>query len=188
MPLRMVADATARMVGVGDDEAYRRRLTVLLSNFVRDVARYFNHADRPASVRAYLADSIIAYQPRVVIAHSLGSVVAYETFHEYPHLNVEALVTVGSPLALPGAIFDRLMPAPSRESGKGIGLTNVLSWINLADIGDIVAIPRSLHRYFVGLSPEKDFEINMGFARVHGFSHYLRSASVGMVVHSLVGL
>ena len=35
------------------------------------------------------------------MAHSLGTVVAYEALHAHPGLHVYLLVTLGSPLALP---------------------------------------------------------------------------------------
>ncbi len=38
------------------------------------------------------------------MAHSLGTVVAYETLHVHLDLHVYLLVTVGSPLALAGAV------------------------------------------------------------------------------------
>ena len=37
------------------------------------------------------------------MAHFLGTVVAYEALHVHPDLHVYLLVTLGSPLALPGA-------------------------------------------------------------------------------------
>ena len=38
------------------------------------------------------------------MAHFLGTVVAYEALHVHLDLHVYLLVTLGSPLALPGAI------------------------------------------------------------------------------------
>ena len=35
------------------------------------------------------------------MAHSLGTVMAYEALHAHPDLHVYLLVTLGSPLALP---------------------------------------------------------------------------------------
>ena len=39
--------------------------------------------------------------PTRVMAHSLGTVMAYEALHAHPGLHVYLLVTLGSPLALP---------------------------------------------------------------------------------------
>lgn len=50
--------------------------------------------------------------PRIVMAHSLGSAVAYEALHAHPELRPELFLTLGSPLALPRAVFHRLCPTP----------------------------------------------------------------------------
>ncbi|MFC8670895.1 serine peptidase [Streptomyces sp. NPDC057199] len=104
----------------------------------REVAAYLRGPARQ-QVRSRVAETIAAQQPTVVIAHSLGSVVAYETLWENPELSVDLLVTLGSPLALPHAVFPRLQPAPINEKGKRP--PNVARWVNLADPGDLVAIP-----------------------------------------------
>jgi hypothetical protein len=64
---------------------------------------------------------------RVLLGHSLGSVVAYEALCANPDWPVRALVTVGSPLGIPTLIFDRLRPPPtervSGQPGSGDGIT-----------------------------------------------------------------
>jgi hypothetical protein len=184
LPLRLICDALARSVGRSHDHSYQRRLTRLLANFVRDTARYLNHATRRDAVRQHIATTISQHQPQIVIAHSLGSVVTYETLHACPELRVDLLITVGSPLALPGAIFDRLHPTPSPNlhHGKGTCPPSVENWVNLADIGDPIAIPRPLHARFHGLRPDDDREISIGFASMHAFAHYLRSAAISHVL------
>src|SRR5262249_35142203 len=84
-----------------------------------EVARYLAAEDAPARTRAreHVATSIAERQARIVIAHSLGTVVAYEALHTHPELNVDLLVTLGSPLALPGAVFPRLHPRLALEPG-----------------------------------------------------------------------
>ncbi|GLZ38743.1 hypothetical protein Acsp05_23670 [Actinokineospora sp. NBRC 105648] len=47
-----------------------------------------------------MVETIQAHQPDVVIAHSLGSVVAYEALWN-SGATVDLLITLGSPLALP---------------------------------------------------------------------------------------
>ncbi len=84
-----------------------------------EVARYLATDDAPARTQAreHVATTIAERQARVVIAHSLGTVVAYETLHAHPDLEVDLLVTLGSPLALPDAIFPRLQPRPAHGGG-----------------------------------------------------------------------
>ena len=78
----------------------------------------------------------------VVIAHSLGSVVTYETLWAHPQQRVDLLITLGSPLAMPDVIFDKLHPVP--EHRKGQRPPGVRRWINIAEPGDVIAIPRPL--------------------------------------------
>lgn len=108
----------------------------------REVHAYLKDPDGPArsAARARVTDAIEAGRPRVVIAHSLGSVVAYEALWARPDLTVDLLVTLGSPLALPHAILPRLRPAP--VDGRGARPPGVARWVNLADPGDIVAVPK----------------------------------------------
>jgi len=54
----------------------------------------------------------VSNDTRVVVGHSLGSVVAYEALCAHPEWPVRALVTLGSPLGIRNLVFDRLVPAP----------------------------------------------------------------------------
>ena len=51
------------------------------------------------------------------MAHFRGTVGAYEALHAHPGLHLYLLVTLGSPLALPGAIFDRRQPGQRLQHG-----------------------------------------------------------------------
>ena len=65
---------------------------------------------------------LIDADTRVVVGHSLGSVVAYEALCEYRARAGgygPALVTLGSPLGIPNLAFDRLDPAPTAGVGCG---------------------------------------------------------------------
>jgi hypothetical protein len=88
---------------------------------------------------------------RVVVAHSLGSVVAYEALCAHPEWPVRGLVTLGSPLGIQNLIFDRLVPTPaaggiSEPAGAWPG--GVRAWTNIADIGDAVALVKDLRPLF----------------------------------------
>ncbi|GAB2667780.1 hypothetical protein [Nocardia goodfellowii] len=160
--LRQASDWLTRKHG---DTA--RRLAVL---FCREVHTYLAKADSPrrTAARATVAAAITEIKPTAVVAHSLGSVVAYETLWQNPHLSVDLLITVGSPLAMPGVVLDRLDPS-DRARPPG-----VQRWVNLADVGDIVAVPRGgLGRTFAGVEDIPDLTIgNLAF---HGVQAYLRT-------------
>ncbi|MGW6934656.1 serine peptidase [Lentzea sp. NPDC054927] len=108
----------------------------------REVTCYLTRPERRRLAREAVASAIERHQPAVVVAHSLGSVVTFEALHAYPETQVDLLVTVGSPLGLPVAIFDALEPEP--KNGKGARPPGVRRWVNLADPGDVVAVPQRL--------------------------------------------
>ncbi len=63
-------------------------------------------------VRAYALDKVaklIDPDTRVLVGHSLGSVVAYEAAHRLAQ-PLPLLVTLGSPLGLRTIIYERLRP------------------------------------------------------------------------------
>ncbi|WP_157855368.1 hypothetical protein [Kitasatospora purpeofusca] len=142
-----------------------------MARFVREVAWYLEHPERRTAARDHVAATIARVQPRVIVAHSLGSVVTYEALWSSAASSVpiELLVTVGSPLALPGAVLDRLDPAP--VAGRGRRPPAVGRWINIADVGDLVAVPRLLTRAFDGI--EEDIETSIAPVDFHTLGNYL---------------
>ncbi|KUN17545.1 hypothetical protein AQJ11_37365 [Streptomyces corchorusii] len=107
----------------------------------------------------------IGEDTRVVVAHSLGSVVAYEALCAQPGHGVRALVTLGSPLGIPHLILHRLTPPPVRlgEDPRGVwpGGSGFV-WTNIADHGDVVALVKDLRPAF---GPQ------VRCAQVHNGSH-----------------
>jgi pimeloyl-ACP methyl ester carboxylesterase len=91
---------------------------------------------------------VITNDTRIVVAHSLGSVVAYEALCAHPEWNVDTLITLGSPLGIRKLVFDILQPAPSNARGTR---PKVRQWINIADEGDIVALEKKLDPLFGGV-------------------------------------
>ncbi|MFB9660081.1 hypothetical protein ACFQS3_09960 [Glycomyces mayteni] len=114
----------------------------------------------------------------VVIAHSLGSIVAYETLWKNG-ITVPLFVTMGSPLAFPGIIFPRISPAP--VNGKGSRPPGVRYWANIADVGDIIATPPGgISRQFRGVHYDRQDSI----ARFdfHKMTNYLRCRELGTLL------
>ena len=116
-----------------------RMVELFVTTFFREVARYLRTDHVREASRDAVAAAIHTHRPSVVLAHSLGSVVAYETLWHNPNLELDLLVTLGSPLALPHAVFPHLYPAPVDDLGARP--PNVRRWVNIADPGDLVAIP-----------------------------------------------
>jgi len=143
------------------------RTTELAQRALRQLAnsRFFAKVGEPAmigdlkQVSAYLSDPLIRAAARarvmarigpttrVVVAHSLGSVVAYEALCANPGHGVRALVTLGAPLGIPHLVFHRLDPAPDGRHGVWPG-DGTLRWTNIADSGDVVALVKDLRPCF----------------------------------------
>lgn len=77
---------------------------------------------------------------RVIVAHSLGSVVAFEALHALD-LSVEALITLGSPLGVPGYVYDRLQ-------GPAEVPACLTSWTNINHPSEPVAAVNELGPHF----------------------------------------
>lgn len=139
----------------------------LATLFTQEVRNYLKRPANRTKARAEVATTIRTRRPSAVIAHSLGSVVAYEALCANPDLEVDLLVTLGSPLAIRGMIFDRLDPNPNgvRPVRKP---PNVKRWLNFADYGDIVAVPRGLSKAFE-VDGDHDLDLGAAFHSVHAY-------------------
>ena len=167
--------------------AQRRKLAphlveLFVIRFFAEVATYLRSADAEArhAARNRVAGAVRTHRPAIVLAHSLGSVVAFETFWAYPELNVDLLITLGSPLALPHAVFPRLQPAPTNN--RGTRPPGVQTWINLADPGDLVALPpHGISNRFSGVNQDEHTVIHA--FDFHLVGNYLRSRRLAQIVH-----
>ncbi|MEU3885247.1 alpha/beta hydrolase [Streptomyces sp. NPDC029041] len=82
-------------------------------------------------IRARVARELHGEHPSVVVAHSLGTVVAFETLHEHQG-TLPLLVTLGSPMGMRTAVRPRMLPQPLRVPAK------VGSWLNFWDRDDFI--------------------------------------------------
>ncbi|MGW3384518.1 hypothetical protein ACWDCO_30660 [Streptomyces albogriseolus] len=162
----------------------KRPTELFVAAFFREVATYLRTAESPqrAAARDRVARAVTEHSPRVIIAHSLGSVVAYEALWAHPQLETELLITVGSPLALPHAVFPRLQPAHVGLVGRRP--PGVRRWVNLADPGDLVAIPPGgVGRSFDGV--DEDLESTIHAFDFHLVHHYLADVQLGNILRGL---
>jgi hypothetical protein len=103
-----------------------------LRQLVNQLGRYFADEELRAVVRGRI-EAVITPETRVIIAHSMGTVVAYETLCDHPEWAVETLITIGSPLG-GGWVFGQLQPSP--VDGVGAWPGSITQWVNVASVGD----------------------------------------------------
>jgi hypothetical protein len=147
---------------------------------LRQVRRYMHEPEirRAAQLAVHNA---VGPSTRVLVAHSLGTVVAYEALHAYADKpnwqNVNTLVTLGSPLGISNLIFDALTPAP--RAGMGLWPRLIKTWTNISDDGDVVALEKQLKKRFG--DGVVDIRIS-NECRAHDASAYLTAPSAGKAI------
>lgn len=143
---------------------------------LKQVRAYFGEPTVRAHARASV-EACVTPETRVLIGHSLGSVVAWEAACAHPEWSLQGLVTLGSPLGIRNLIFDKLVPAP--KEGLGAWPGSVKYWVNVSDRGDVVALVKDLRSRF-GLRVE-NYRVDNG-AAAHDARPYLTSREVGAAI------
>jgi pimeloyl-ACP methyl ester carboxylesterase len=143
---------------------------------LKQVRRYLREPEIRHAVRARIEQAIWA-DTRVVVGHSLGTIVAYEVLCAHPEWSVDVFVTLGSPLGIRNLIFEALVPPP--RNGTGIWPTGVKQWVNIADRGDVVALVKELGPRFG--SKVADHLVNNG-ASAHDATRYLTTRELGNAI------
>lgn len=118
---------------------------------VLETARYFSSEDGigeqvrellKAPLRQMFADG----ERILIISHSMGSVIAYDTLWELTHIEknpgrVDQLLTLGSPL---GMRFTQERLRGVHEKGTQRYPHNIRQWVNIASQGDLTALDPTL--------------------------------------------
>ena len=148
---------------------------------LRQATAYLNDPKVRDQVMARAAKEIQG-DTRVLIGHSLGSVVAYELLATGRYPQVRLLLTAGSPLGIPNVVFDRLLPPPVH--GKGAWPGAVSRWVSVADPHDVVALVKKLAPLFpapAGIAPLEDYQVDNGHSP-HDAAAYLNVDVAGRAI------
>ena len=148
---------------------------------LQQVRRYVTDSGIRQAVQDRVAAAVDG-DTRVLVAHSLGSVVAYEALCAHLDWPVQAFVTLGSPLGVRNLIFDRLRPAPAAwESSAPAGAWpgGVRLWTNVADAGDVVALVKDLRPLFG--AKVANYLVDNG-AHAHAVPPYLTALETGAAI------
>ncbi|MFI1032192.1 hypothetical protein [Streptomyces sp. NPDC020951] len=113
---------------------------------VKQVARYLRDPDFKKKVHAEFS-AAMETGPRLVIAHSLGSVVAYDWLRSNPRTSATTLITLGSPLGLRPVLRELHPYLDSCQAPWPVGID---TWVNVAAKEDVVATVKELDGLFAG--------------------------------------
>jgi hypothetical protein len=175
--LGAAASVRAAVLALAGSQFLARISERVLVFWLKQVSAYFTREEIRSEIQRRFA-AAVGPDTRVVVAHSLGSVVAYEALCAHPQWPVTDLVTLGSPLGVPHLVAHRLRPAPA-DDGRG-GLTGawpgVDRWVNITDDLDFVALQPRLRQLFG--DRVTDVGISNGVS-AHSVERYLTAAETG---------
>ncbi|RYF61492.1 MAG: hypothetical protein EOO27_01845 [Comamonadaceae bacterium] len=141
---------------------------LLLVGVLRQVYAYLYRRDAGDVIRQIVLDEV-ADDTRVLVGHSLGSVVVYDLVRRGLTPAVTTLVTLGSPLAF-GTVRRALAAS---ANGTGVG---EVRWSNVHDPWDVVTAGR-------GLAPRAiDCPVDNGRVDPHALTRYLGRKETGTLI------
>lgn len=122
---------------------------------IQETANYFcNHGNAACHIRqlqkAPLREAAQRGERVLLIGHSMGSIIAYDSLWELQYLEgfescVDRLLTLGSPLGM-NYVQRRLAGCDARHLGHYP--CNINDWVNISSRGDLVALDPSLANDF----------------------------------------
>jgi hypothetical protein len=161
-----------------------------------DLGTYYGDDEKRKLLRHILATALEQNVGKriMLIAHSMGSIVAYDVLRnlgrDMPGLEINHLITIGSPLGMP-YVLDRI-----RSENASIRTPSVVRrWTNLADRRDPVAIDAHLADEFesndLGVTVEDRLIINTyrspgGKPNYHKIYGYLRAPELTSLVKTFI--
>ena len=161
-----------------------------LEEALQETRRYFQNQDGVATrIRQLVADRFLAsWTPGarlLVMAHSLGSVIAFDVLWELSRradseIRVDLFMTLGSPL---GLNFMRHRMLSAGESGARQYPTNIRRWANLAAVGEMTALDRTFADDYREMS---DLGLVESITDETGLQTYFRGPD-GLNVHKCYG-
>jgi hypothetical protein len=126
---------------------------------LRDLRRYLHNQNEIAEhtrqmLKMPLRAAVEARRPILLIAHSMGSVIAWDSLWQMAHnerdqVRIDLLLTMGSPL---GQRFIQRRLQGHQEAGEKRYPDSIHRWVNLSAVGDLTAVDPNLADDFAAMS------------------------------------
>jgi len=181
---------TTHLVGDAWPFLGRRLAPAQTRRLMHEANRYLKNRDGlGATVRNVLREILEAAwrdgETVLLIGHSLGSVIAYDTLWDLTHVQhsrgqVSTFVTLGSPL---GTRFVRRSLLSARSNGAARYPHNIHHWVNMSARGDVTALQPRLKPLFHEML---DLELCDAIEDFVDFDNYFRG-SLGPNPHEAYG-
>lgn len=152
--------------------------SLALQAFTRDVYCYLELPGITKAIHAIVKPMLLA-GPCVVVAHSLGSIVAYRLLRELQdQVDIQGLVTVGSSLGV-NAVRSRILPPELTMPG------NAPWWYNAYDERDVVSLRGLTHENWpIAPAIENSNHVQNHTENRHGIIGYLDDVKVATKIRS----
>lgn len=139
-----VGPASAPSAAGIDDWLWQGSSRLVTRLFLADVHDFFFDAERRERMRRIFRNRLMHAGPVVVVAHSQGTMIAYDVLRELKRSDVDVrlFVTCGSPLGLP-PVRERFEAWTGKK--KLPWPECVQRWVNVARPGDVVCADRTLN-------------------------------------------
>jgi hypothetical protein len=180
----------------------------VIRHFFKDLAVYYNtHHDqqqttdlqKKTEIRAELAETLRRHRKRqiLLIAHSMGAIIAYDVLMQLPEIKVDTFITIGCPLGLPiirSKIAAEHFKSDDHRSHLQTPEAVTGFWYNFADLRDKIALYYRLADDFKpnsrGIQVQDQVVINdyrYGSEKnPHKSYGYLRTSEIAAVIDSFL--
>lgn len=159
------------------DKYWRVAGNTSISLATRDVAAYLTVPLIRKTINDFIT-SALTVEPTIVIAHSLGSVIAFDMLRDLPFetANIKGLITLGSPLGVRSVQrqFIGALKRPKCLTGD---------WLNIRDNLDIVSLNSLDNDHFNVSPPIENILMENISENHHGITEYLSNIEIAKFIN-----